>query len=571
MNSEVTMEQKELAIPTLVREAAEEAAHPQRLIEAALAAVTGDVGALFEEEVLDALRQRRATDPADYARVRDQAKKLNPGVRQAELDRLTKGEASFEPSAIDLLVAVAKEGCRLCHDEDRRGVAIIEGEKRQIWFVRGEGFAEWLRAKYYEAHEAGLSDATVAAAVATIEAIGVHRGEKVAVHQRCAKHEGAYFIDLCDEGWRAIKVDETGWEIVNRPPALFTRTPAMRALPMPERDGDIERLWEYVNIPETLRPIVLTWLIESMRPDTPFPVLELVGEQGSAKSTTHRHLRELIDPNKVLLRGSPKTIEDVYVAAASAWIVSYENLSGLTADQQDALCTLSTGGGFATRQHYTNGSEHVLSTKRPVMLNGIAVVATRPDLIERTVHVEMPEIAPDRRREDSDLSAQWQVERPRIFGAVLNLFVKALGILPNVVLTERQRMADFERLGEAVVQARGGHPGDFVARYSEMVREGKARSLENFDVVQALESMMIERIKMNVCEWSGTVGELYKALPWQRGYGYSNWPQSAKGLANQLRRLAPALRATGLIVEFHARSNTGRKVTIRRLPAKEVS
>ncbi|WP_298225230.1 hypothetical protein, partial [Acidocella sp.] len=99
--------------------------------------------------------------------------------------------------------------------------------------------------------------------------------------------------------------------------------------------------------------------------DTPFPVLELVGEQGSAKSTTQSVLRSLVDPNKVMLRGRPKTVEDIFVAARNNWLVSYENLSGLTAEQQDAFCTLSTGGGFASRQLYTNGEEHVMETKRP--------------------------------------------------------------------------------------------------------------------------------------------------------------------------------------------------------------
>ena len=88
-------------------------------------------------------------------------------------------------------------------------------------------------------------------------------------------------------------------------------------------------------------------------------------------------LRSLVDPNKVMLRGRPKTVEDVFVAAANNWLVSYENLSGLTPEQRDAFCTLATGGGFASRQLYTNGEEHVMETKRPVVLgNGIAVVAT---------------------------------------------------------------------------------------------------------------------------------------------------------------------------------------------------
>lgn len=165
-----------------------------------------------------------------------------------------------------------------------------------------------------------------------------------------------------------------------------TRTPSMRSLPVPV-SGSMERklglLWQHANVPAERRVMVLAWLLDCWRPDTPFPVLELVGDQGSAKSTTQSVLRGLVDPNKVMLRGRPKTVEDVFVAAANNWLVSYENLSSLTPEQQDALCTLATGGGFASRQFYTNGEEHILECKRPVAMNGIAVVATRPDLIDR--------------------------------------------------------------------------------------------------------------------------------------------------------------------------------------------
>lgn len=121
---------------------------------------------------------------------------------------------------------------------------------------------------------------------------------------------------------------------MNESPVYFTRTPSMRPLPMPVpigvTHGDVGLLWQHTNIPAHSRLMVLAWLLDCFRPDTPFSVLELVGEQGSAKSTTQSVLRSLVDPNKVMLRGRPKTVEDVFVAAANNWLVSYENLSGLT-------------------------------------------------------------------------------------------------------------------------------------------------------------------------------------------------------------------------------------------------
>jgi hypothetical protein len=293
-----------------------------------------------------------------------------------------------------------------------------------------------------------------------------------------------------------------------------------------------------------------------LRPDTPFPVLELVGEQGSAKSTTQSVLRGLIDPNKVMLRGRPKTVEDVFVAGANNWVVSYENLSSLTPEQQDALCTLSTGGGFASRQFYTNGEEHVLECKRPVMMNGIAVVATRPDLIDRVIHVDLPRIPAQARREDADTHAGWQRDQSRAFGGLLDLFAAALAVLPSVRLTHKQRMADFERLGEAVARVLGFEPGEFQAQYAELVRAGIDRALESNAVAQALDKYIAERL--TPLNWQGTAGQLYDIL--NGGYGIpdrSTWPRSPKGLSDQLRRIAPAYRAKGIEISHLGHSREG--------------
>ena len=68
-------------------------------------------------------------------------------------------------------------------------------------------------------------------------------------------------------------------------------------------------------------------------------------------------IRKSIDPNKVDLRAAPKKVEDIFVNAANNHLVSYNNLSKITIDCSDALCSLSTGGGYATRQLYTNSDE----------------------------------------------------------------------------------------------------------------------------------------------------------------------------------------------------------------------
>ncbi len=532
---------------------------PINVIEAALVRLVDDVGVLAEEPVVQAFAVLKATDMVNYLRLRHAAKVANRACSVTTLDKLVRDElphAGTEPSAIDDLVDLGRSQCQLHHDADRQAVAIITTPSRQeVWRVMSTGYESWLRAAYWRANESGVPDMTLRAALATLSAAGINDGDQVEVHLRAAQAEPGYLIDLCDEHWRAVHVTAFGWQVLNTSPQLFTRTQSQRPLPLPQSGGDIELLWQHVNIPAERRLMVLTWLLECFRPDTPFPVLELVGEQGSAKSTTQSVLRSLVDPNKVMLRGRPKTVEDIFVAAQNNWLVSYENLSGLTAEQQDAFCTLATGGGFASRLLYTNGEEHVMETKRPVVLNGIAVVATRPDLIDRVIHVSMPVIAATDRKDDADTHSAWERDRAQVFGALLDLFAQALAILPTVVLERKQRMADYERLGEAVARALGFEPSHFQQLYAEQVRAGVDRALESNSVAQVLDKYIQERIQPFA--WQGTAGQLYDQLNGQFMSDRANWPKSPKGLADQLRRIAPAYRAKGVEITHLGHSREG--------------
>ena len=47
----------------------------------------------------------------------------------------------------------------------------------------------------------------------------------------------------------------------------------MRPLPVPDRGGTLDALWPLVNIPVADRLMVLAWMLECLRTDTPHVVL----------------------------------------------------------------------------------------------------------------------------------------------------------------------------------------------------------------------------------------------------------------------------------------------------------
>ena len=542
--------------PETIRQAAEQTSDPVAIFEEALQKLPIDAGALYQSHVIEALKTLRQKDEVAYTRLCAKAK-----GHVTRLDKLTAPERECrEDNQISSLIQDISKDNTIGHDANGRGIAVIDQEGvRQVFYINGTGFAEWFRAKYYAASGLGLSDQLLAIAVNTLSAIGMHEGNLLEVHMRCAKHNDNYYIDLCNNDWSAICVNMFGWTIVKHAPVLFIRSRNMRALPMPHSAGDLSKLWQYINIPAALHVLLMTWLIECYRTDTPFPPLELSGEQGSAKSTTQRKLRDLIDPNQVALRGRPKTVEDIYIAAANNWIVSLENLSNLTPEQQDAFCTLATGGGHAARELYTNGDEYVLETKRPVIMNGINQVATQPDLIERTISIEAPTIAASDRLDEQTITTKWELDYATVFTGVLDLFSKSLEILPTVVLDKKYRMADFQLLGEAVTQAMGHGVGHFTNVYGASVSDGIGRSMETYGLANAMQLFMAER---DYKQWEGTFLALKAELENLYGIDKSNWPKSPRGLAGQLKRIGPGLRQAGIVIVPLGRSTNGSSIRI---------
>ncbi len=92
----------------------------------------------------------------------------------------------------------------------------------------------------------------------------------------------------------------------------------------------------------------------SLNPSGPYPILVLQGGPGSAKSTTAKMLKEVIDPNEGLLRRHPESFRDLMVSASNSRVLAFDNLSSISLRLSDGLCQLVTGGDLSVRKHYTN-------------------------------------------------------------------------------------------------------------------------------------------------------------------------------------------------------------------------
>jgi hypothetical protein len=461
------------------------------------------------------------------------------------------------------------EAVELFHDPGGIAYATIPiDDHRETWLLHSKGFRQWLARRYHEQHgktpnAQALVDATnVLAGKATFD------GPEHRVHLRLAEHEGVTYLDLGNASWNAIAIDRTGWRVVTTPPVKFRRTRGMLPLPAPTAGGNLAALRGFVNLPTRVAGddgddaawiLLVAWLIAGFRARGPYPVLVALGEQGSAKSTLLRVLRSLFDPNKAPIRSLPRDERDLMIAGTNGWCLAFDNLSHVQDWQSDALCRISTGGGFAARELYSDQDETILDVQRPVALNGIEEVVSRNDLLDRSIMLYLPTISPECRQPEKRFWHEFEQARPAILGAILNAVSTALANEATVTLDGHPRMADFAEWIVAAEPALPWKAGAFLSAYLGNQKDANDLTLEASPVAHALRDFMGTRPE----PWVGTATDLLAELDGmtsEQVRRQKSWPGSGRTLSNALRRLAPNLRAVGVDVTFDERKHGGRRI-----------
>ena len=434
-------------------------------------------------------------------------------------------------------------------------IEISEQGITKILPLRTKDFREFIGHKFFELTDKGANAPAISDALNTLEAIAKHKGKKHTVYLRLANLGDKIYIDLGCQNWRAIEITSAGWRIVNKSPVKFYRRRGMAALPDPEETGSIEQLKPFINVGPDDFKLVVAWLLTVLGGVKPYPILILQGEQGTGKSSVCKILRALTDASTVPLRAPPKELRDLLVSAANNYLVVLDNLSGLSPEISDCLCRLSTGGGIDVRSLYTDNEQLLIDIQRPIMVNGIDDIAARPDLSERSIHIELPVIDDSKRNDEKSFYADFDNVKSEIFGALLTGLVSALANIETTVLADKPRMADFAKWITAAEAGINWQPGDFMKAYQKNRDSAISAGIESSPVGVAI----MELVKKDT-NWMGTPTELLRELEHIAGLNQVKsraWPQSPKGLSNTIKRLMPSFRSLGVeIVKAHCGINS---------------
>ena len=465
------------------------------------------------------------------------------------IKKVDHNDQGARKSAATRLVKLAAD-CDLFHTPDHEGmVSIPINGHRETWFLKSKAFRRWLARQFYEVSRTTPGSHALQDALSVLEGRALFQGSQQEVFVRLAEHDSAIYLDLANEAWEAVEITAHGWRIVADPPVRFRRSRGMLALPHPIHGGALADLRPFANLEHDRDWIlVAAWLLAALRPHGPYPILVVHGEQGAGKSTLVRVLRSLVDPNTSPLRGAPRDVRDLMIAATNGWCLAFDNLSHLELWLSDGLCRLATGGGLATRELYTDADEILFDAQRPVIINGISELATRSDLLDRALILQLPAIPDDKRRTEKAFWADFDAARPRLLGALLSVVAGALKNLPQVHLSRLPRMADFALWATAAESAINWPQYSFLHAYTTNREAANDLTLDAAIIFAPLRSLL------SICaRWEGTAGELLTELErcaddrlvYQKG-----WPQDPRSLSNDLRHLASNLRATGIYITF---------------------
>ncbi len=474
----------------------------------------------------------------------------------------TKGGKSDKKgsSQSEKLTEIAR-GYKLFHDDTKEGFAFIDNDAVK---VRGSMFKQFLAKKLWELENKSPNSDALNQALNVVEAMAIYDGECIKLSNRVAEHNGCFYYDLADG--RAVRITKDGWDVIDNFPILFKRYSHQQRQVEPKKGGNTLRLFDFVNIPdEQHRLLSLVYVISCFIPNIPHPIIHPYGDQGAGKTTFFTFFKLLIDPSKMSVIITPRSMEETVQVLEQHYLCMFDNLSTFPDWLSDLLSQACTGGGFQKRRLYTDDESVIYEIQRCIGLNGINLLISRADLMDRTILLQLERIEPSKRKEWRALMQEFEEERPYILGCFFDVLSKAMALYPSTKVDNLPRMADFMRWGVAIARALGYKKEDFVQAYQGNIESQNAEIINSNTLAQAVLTFMLEQEG-----WSGTVKECYEKLGELVVISKDDrtFPKHFNKLRSHLNRIKANLLDYGIkfSIEDYSRTKKGVPISFQKVP-----
>lgn len=315
-------------------------------------------------------------------------------------------------------------------------------------------------------------------------------------------------IHLSDPG-HFVEIKPRTIRQVRNGPILFRSFKHQKALDFSSNFMSVQQTLKWINVKSPSdQLLLLVWLVLAPFECIPRPLLVLTGPQGAAKTTTAKVLRSLLDPSNVPVLTPKENQVEWALALFQHAVPIFDNLGKLQPWQADMLCKAVTGDGISKRTLYTNEDTTILSYQRAIIMSGINLPSVQPDLLDRSLLIELDRIPPEERKAEAKLWEDFDAVKPRIVGGLFKTISRTLRMFnPNKKLP-LTRMADFAALGCAAARAMGYTEKQFLAALQLNLERQNQQVLESEPLARAI----IRLVKSCGGFWEGTAGQLSSDL-----------------------------------------------------------
>jgi hypothetical protein len=516
-------------------------------------------------------------------------------------------------SLAQILVELALKNCMLFKDEFGIPHSLVKiDDYYDVLPVEKTKFKRYISKLYYDANEGKIAyPEAIKTAVAQLEAKSEFEGKTIPLYLRVAwsnpNTKNIIYYDLSDSKRRCIKITDNGWNIIeNQIEILFKRyrhlSPQIEPISVLSNNDVIDsiddtdntildKFVDLLNVKDDDNKLLLKcYIISLFIPEIQKPILMLHGEQGSAKSTLQELIKILVDPSSLKTLSFPRDSNEFIQQLSHNYVAVYDNISDIKEWISDLLCKAVTGNSASKRGLYTDDDDFYYNFKRVVGLNGINLGATKADLLDRGLIIQLERIPKEYRKKVEDIWDEFDELKPRLLGYIFDILVKVLQFKSENPIFNLQgslnRMADWEEYAEIISRCIGKTEGEFQRVYQNnigvQIDEAIAANPLSLAVVALMKEFMKDKINEETgelidpkskLEWIGTPTKLSEELN-NIAIGILNininrirsWPKSPNYLSRRLNEIKTNLREKGIEIETGTKDDKdNRQIIIRKV------
>jgi hypothetical protein len=442
---------------------------------------------------------------------------------------------------------------------------IHNADHHEIVRVGSDKFKRYIGRLYYENENKVAKTEALTNAVQVLQAKAEYRGDTIPLSLRVASLNGDIFYDLTNEKWQCVRITRECWQLLDEAPTPMFMRYNQTSQVQPDNNYDYEifdRFLQLTNLKkEEDRILLKVYIVSLFIPNIQHVILQVHGEKGGAKSMLETLIKELVDPAKPKLLSTHKDRMEFIQQLAHNYLAYYDNLKYIPGWLSDEVCRAVTGSGSSKRKLYSDDDDIVYEYRRCLGFNGINVILTEPDALDRSITIEQDRIEDENRRQEEEIVAKFLEIRPKLLAYIFDTLVKTLQIKPTIELKQIPRMADFAIWGEAIARAMGYKNLEFIKIYYGNIGKQNVEAIENNALGQAIARLVSswyqpERPSIWYTSTSTLLEKLNRiALEHNINTGSKTWPRAANSLTRKLKTILSNLRE-GLGFDISITRNT---------------